>query len=401
MRILVISNLYPPYYIGGYELACKDVVEGLRLRGHEVTVLTSTYGVTTPEVSNGVHRLLNHSFSGGYKSPNTITLWESIQYSWNNYRLTKRFIKQFKPDIIYLWCLGNISTLFVMLAAESSKIPPVYHIFDYWLQTTIEECKERSNILKHCVRLIGKSCIIKRLKIDNLTFGSKRLREIYAEHGITSKNSKVIYHGIHIQLYPAVNHLREDAVCKLLYAGQLIEAKGVKTIIEALSILIHRKGFRNFSLDIAGGGSMDYIAELKELIDNKLQKHINFCGKLPREELRNLFQSHDVFIFSSIWEEPFGIVLLEAMASGMAVIGTGTGGSKEILVDGESALVYPPGDSEALANAILRLAEDERLRARLGKKAVEHIRANFDIQMTIDRVEEYLQEVLAGFTTEE
>ena len=58
MRILIVSNLYPPHHIGGYELGCRDVVEGLKARGHEVKVLTSTYGVGKRKCDGDVHRWL-------------------------------------------------------------------------------------------------------------------------------------------------------------------------------------------------------------------------------------------------------------------------------------------------------------------------------------------------------
>ncbi|MBC8234246.1 glycosyltransferase family 4 protein [bacterium] len=77
----------------------------------------------------------------------------------------------------------------------------------------------------------------------------------------------------------------------------------------------------------------------------------------------------------------------------MAVIGTPAGGSKEILVDGEHALVSLPGDSEALAAAIYKLANDAELRKRLGKKAAQCVRENFDIEQTIEQVEQYLLQV--------
>ena len=108
--------------------------------------------------------------------------------------------------------------------------------------------------------------------------------------------------------------------------------------------ILTQKGYEKFTLSIVGGGSSDYVSELQKLVEEKkLQQLVTFWGMQPREEVKDFFQNHDIFIFSSIWEEPFGIVILEAMASGMPVIGAAVGGSKEILVDGENALVYPPG----------------------------------------------------------
>ena len=68
-----------------------------------------------------------------------------------------------------------------------------------------------------------------------------------------------------------------------------------------------------------------------------------------------VYADHDVFVFPSIWEEPFSIGLLEAMACGQAVVGTTTGGSAEILVDGVNSLVFPPGDPRRLARQVKRL----------------------------------------------
>ncbi|MFQ5772284.1 MAG: hypothetical protein ACE5HX_17245, partial [bacterium] len=80
MRILVISNLYPPYFVGGYELGCRDVVDGLKARGHHVKVLTSTYGVNKPEHDSEVYR------------------WLQSDLGWNTRSLT-RFVKLLRKEV--------------------------------------------------------------------------------------------------------------------------------------------------------------------------------------------------------------------------------------------------------------------------------------------------------------
>jgi len=397
MRILVISNLYPPYYIGGYELACKDVVDGLRKRGHEIVVLTSTYGIDKPMQEDGVYRILNHYFDFDKRPKrrflSRIDSWKAGYFDWENYRLTKRVIKQVKPDILYLWHLGMLSPS-VMFAAESVKIPLVYHIFDYWLKNVVNNFRVASSGLKQYIKSITISREIRRLGLEHLIFGSERLRQLYIEGGVPLKDTRIIYHGIDAKQYLlSESHTSEEGACKLLYAGRVSPEKGVRIIIEAISTLT-QKGYEGFSLSIVGGGSSDYVSELQRLVEeNKLKQRIKFWGMQPREEVKDFFQNHDIFIFSSIWEEPFGIVILEAMASGMSVIGTAVGGSKEILVDGENALVYPPRDSEALAEAIYKLANDAELRKRLGKKAAQCVRERFDIEQTIEQVEQYLLQV--------
>jgi glycosyltransferase involved in cell wall biosynthesis len=78
-----------------------------------------------------------------------------------------------------------------------------------------------------------------------------------------------------------------------------------------------------------------------------------------------VYERTDAVLFPVTWHEPWGLVPLEAMAVGRPVVATGTGGSGEYLVDGENALLVPPGDARALATAVERLRDDPGLRERL------------------------------------
>jgi glycosyltransferase involved in cell wall biosynthesis len=88
-------------------------------------------------------------------------------------------------------------------------------------------------------------------------------------------------------------------------------------------------------------------------------------GALPRAALPGLYAAADVVVFPVLWEEPWGLVPLEAMAMGRPVVATGQGGSGEYLRDGENALLHAPGDTAGLAAAVERLAADAGLRERL------------------------------------
>ncbi len=96
---------------------------------------------------------------------------------------------------------------------------------------------------------------------------------------------------------------------------------------------------------------------------------MSFAGQLPNAQLRaRLSQEWSVFVLPSL-EEPLGIVVVEAMAAGLPIIATRAGGVLDLVQDGETALLVPPGDSAALAAAQIRLAQDPALRARLGQNA--------------------------------
>jgi glycosyltransferase involved in cell wall biosynthesis len=120
-------------------------------------------------------------------------------------------------------------------------------------------------------------------------------------------------------------------------------------------------------------------------------ERVTWLGPQERAALPDLYAAHDAVLFPVVWEEPFGLVPLEAMGIGRPVIATGRGGSGEYLRDGENCLLHPAQDSVALTDAIRRLQGDEVLRARLregglvtasrltsdryARAAVDHLRA--------------------------
>ena len=130
MKILFITNLYPPYYIGGYELACQDIAEGLRQRGHDISILTSIYGVNKETEEGNVYRKLYLYRSFHTEKPSAINY---NSYEAHNYFVTRSIIGNFNPDIIYLWSLYNL-TLAPAVAAQESECKSIYHLFDYHLR---------------------------------------------------------------------------------------------------------------------------------------------------------------------------------------------------------------------------------------------------------------------------
>jgi glycosyltransferase involved in cell wall biosynthesis len=137
--------------------------------------------------------------------------------------------------------------------------------------------------------------------------------------------------------------------------------KGVHVAIDALALLPAEA-----ELTVQGSGDESYAAGLRERAESLgVSGRVRFASA-PREELADVYAAADAVLFPVQWEEPWGLVPLEAMAVGRPVIASGTGGSREYLRDGENALVYAPRESaEGLAEAVRRLAADPSLRERL------------------------------------
>ena len=130
MRILVVSNFYPPHFIGGYELGCYDVVEALKRRGHQVEVLTSTYGIGKAQTDGSVYRQLGFEEKWNKAAGNS--RWKLFQREFINQYAFKKRCREFKPDVVYIWNAAFIS-ISPAFFAKKMKIPVALYFSDAWL----------------------------------------------------------------------------------------------------------------------------------------------------------------------------------------------------------------------------------------------------------------------------
>jgi hypothetical protein len=138
-------------------------------------------------------------------------------------------------------------------------------------------------------------------------------------------------------------------------------------------------------LDICGDGAPRFTAFLQGVIaEEDVGAHVTLHGRVDRDVVRRFCASHDVLVFPSEWDEPFAAVPVEAMSSGLAVVATTAGGTPEAIVHGETGLLVPPRDPEALAEALRRLAGDDALRQQLGQRAAQVARERFDLKTYVE-----------------
>ncbi len=136
MKILVVSDLYPPFHVGGYELNCRDSVEALISRGHEITVLTSSWGLDRGLIQGNVYRLLD--FDPSFLHDQSRNRLQKFAYftdrllqlrrlliSRRNYRMMRHVILTTQPDVVYIWHLGHL-TLSPALAVQDFRTASVF-----------------------------------------------------------------------------------------------------------------------------------------------------------------------------------------------------------------------------------------------------------------------------------
>jgi glycosyltransferase involved in cell wall biosynthesis len=155
---------------------------------------------------------------------------------------------------------------------------------------------------------------------------------------------------------------------ELIFVGRLVSDKGVATLLDALSVL--RKRNLRPNLAVVGDGPERRALE-KLAAEHKLSEQVMFTGAKTRWEIADLLREHKLLVVPSLWDEPFGIVALEGIGCGCAVIGSESGGLPEAI--GPCGVTFPNGDSATLANRIEELLCDEAQIAELLSGADEHL----------------------------
>ncbi len=410
MKILVVTNLYPPHHIGGYELGCRDVVEKLRVRGHIVRVLTSTFrlgGVS--DTDTDVERSLHFAPDGASPPPG----------KRDECRKLRRAVKYFLPNIVYFWNQSGLCR-WLPVAARWQGCRLAFFLSDTnfvswrtgaWLarfapakplthsdgvNESDRKSAERGVMPKLVQFSFGNTFLVRgRPVMQNQPchFASKFLWKVAENNGIRiAKQKSIVAHwGIDPAQFPATPRKRWP-VQRLLYTGQMIPQKGIHTAIAAFALLAKEPGFKALSFTLAGGGMHpDYEKQLHRLpAQFGIEGGVNFLGKVPRAELPRIYAEHDVLVFPSEWDEPFAITPLEAIASGLAVVGTTTGGSGELFRNRETAMTFRAGDALDCARAVRELCVDPNLFQTICRNAQSEVRNKHTLEAMVDAIEKSL-----------
>ena len=167
--------------------------------------------------------------------------------------------------------------------------------------------------------------------------------------------------------------------------------KGQEFLLQAAAILAVR-GLRVACLLVGGAspGAEDHITRMKKLAED-LGLDVIFTGELS--DPRPAYAAMDVFVLPSAQPEPFGGVVMEAMALGLPVIGTAIGGTPEQIDDGISGVLVAPADPTALADSLARLAASTETRRRMGSRAREMVAINFSLDKMVRQIEKIYTEL--------
>jgi glycosyltransferase involved in cell wall biosynthesis len=286
-----------------------------------------------------------------------------------------------QPDLVHLNDALPVQRA-AAWAARQLKLPALCHIRSLEQRNAFDQWLSRS--------LCGYICISRAVEVH--------LRTLPGRIG----PSWVVYNGLDVADYAplldapnpraALGLAAEDQVIGCV--GRLVPWKGQAVFLKALARLAPRyPHLRGLVVGAAEGKDEPYRRELEALAQaSGLQERLVWTGY--REDVARLMGAMDVLAHTSSAPEPFGRVLIEGMAAGVAVIGTAAGAVSEIIRDGESGLLVPPGDDAALASAIARLLDHPQERAALVATARREVEERFGAASTARGVERVYEELL-------
>ncbi|HEX7378225.1 MAG TPA: glycosyltransferase family 4 protein [Pirellulales bacterium] len=388
MKILVLSNLYPPDFIGGYELCCRQIVDGLLGRGHNVRVLTAPPRV--PCVSPGhVSRQLElvncfdrHGLIHARPIPRELLYARAAFANAHNVHLLSEALADFQPDVVYLWHLYGLGGLGLLAALQYMGVP--------WLW-----CLEDSVPRKLCSLEHGEppelTAAFSRFARGSYMAVSQRVVDEVEAAGIELRDEVEIMPNWILgerppdraTFYQPGEHLR------IVSSGYIGRHKGTHLLVEAAALLRDR-GHQNFSIDLIGKLGEPAIHTLAQQLG--VEPWVKFLGAWSQADLPRHYEQtrYDVFAFPTWEREPFGCAPMEAGAYGAAMVMTQSCGVGEWFVDGVHCL-KTARTAAAFADTFEKILTGQIDLEPIARRGTDVIWRDFRIDALLPRIERALE----------
>ena len=420
MKVLVISNLCPPDYDGGFELSALRNANSLRDLGHDVEFVTGEYRVSFQGEHvdpRWVHRIFKISqtkdswsnarmFLGGdfdlrFKVGNLFTqlslrftnirgLIRMIKVAPKNEAALDKFLENHDFDCAYVFGLHMIGTS-VIRSLMKKGIPVLYHQGDEWLASYV-----RPGLLKRLIlNIVSPVTYYKERTVDlsNVFLVSKFMKKRFEDFGFSEKQLGVIYRGVEFPLTDDFDRERFGPPV-FLVASRLTFYKGIHFAIRAAGVLDAQEPGKQWELWIAGHSDPQTMNTFTKLVqESNLGHRVKFIGKHSRDSIFSYMQRSTAVISPSVFDEPFGNTNIEALASGTVLIASKSGAIEEIVEHGISGLKYDRYNFEELAHLMRLVLENDDLRQSLQIGGQDRVRALFTQKAIIGQVEAKLAEL--------
>lgn len=363
MKILLVNTFYYPEVKGGAEYSVKKLAEALQADGNEIIVLASG-DADNDEIVDGIKvfrrkfHSIYHSYGKVNKNVVTMLFHRALDF-WNpmNRNIIVDVIRKEKPDIIHTNNIYEITPI-IWKTAKEYGIHTVHTIRDYYLMCFKTNLLKKNNVLctKPNIGCRVYQYINRKFTkyVDVLTAPSNMMiKEVENRRFFEKSKHIVVYNACEFNKESvAINcaKKKEYSTITFVYLGGFHAHKGIDTLLEAFQNLENS----NARLVFAGNGEETQKIKDAAIKDSRIQ----YAGFLDESQIAELLNRCDVLICPSLWNEPFGRVVLDAYQSGLPVIASRIGALPEIVQEGKTGILVKPGVSEELKNAMNRFLDD-------------------------------------------
>ena len=382
MRILVVSDLYPPVAFGGYESETAALVDGLRER-HDVLVLTSDRDRATAPPEPHVQRELP------YVGPRRREVLRAPVAAIRATRVTRATVAEFRPELVYVANSVAIPQS-APLAAASSGLPVVYRLSelfmasslysgDRFLRSLLPGQKGPRAALAPFMRLANRH---PALRLDPaapsraaISWASNALREhVTLPASIEPVLERTIHPATTQEATFAALERTPSETPTVLFLGRITTAKGIEVAYRALARVREQHGL-DARLAVVGTATAEMSALLAELADALgIADAVETRGRLGTDELAGVLSEVGVLVLPTVEWDVFPLVLIEAGLARVPIVAARIGGVPEAVEDGEHALLFEPGDVAACADAIAAVLADPAAADERTRSAYERMR---------------------------
>lgn len=358
MKILIVNSLYPPYVIGGAEISSQKLAEELAKAGHEVAVL-ATGEADNYEEANNVN-IYRRRFSNimsfwefKHSTPGKRVIYKLLDlYSPFNRKAIMEVLRLVNPDVIHTNTIYGITPA-IWDCASSLGIPVVQTLRDYYLMCPKANLMPRKggkcenpHIACKMFRTFHRK---KSLKVGAVTAPSEFTLNRFLENGYFGNSIKqVVYNAIDYDTdrFAKLAELKvsmQNRTMHVAYIGSFIETKGIRILLNAIERCNGKMVFH-----FAGKGRL--LPEIQKAAEKN--GNIVIEGFLSEDKLNELMERMGLLVCPSIWDEPFGRVIIDAYKSCVPVIGTNCGGIPELIENGVTGLIIEPNSVDSLVQAL-------------------------------------------------
>jgi 1,2-diacylglycerol 3-alpha-glucosyltransferase len=393
MKILFVADTYPPH-VNGAALATYRQVMELKKRGHHVFVIAPSTDLKndySTEKGVGVFRIrsvLIQKPQDFRVSPQLLIYRRAI----------KKILQIVEPDIVHI---NNPAFMaFAVVPAARRMNIPIVATSHFMPENIVHYLKMPTLIGDVVNNIMWKQYANFYSKLDYVISPTQTAGDLLTKNNLKS-HLKVISNGIDLQKYK--RKLTPEAAKKyfdlppdkpvVLFVGRLDKEKNIDVLLTALSQLKSKADFHGV---VAGKGKeMEPLVELAQALG--IASQVTFMGYLEDADLLKLYQAADIFVMPGVAELQ-SLVTMEAMATGLPVIGANAVAIPHLVHDKENGYLFSPGSATDLAKNLGILLKDAKLRERMGIKSLDIIK-NHDMNKAIDQVEGVYHDVLRDYKT--